>query len=296
MKKEEPHELAHGLFKLLPGPPTMVQIRTTNVWIIEWLSAPDKKTGQLLYQWMEERRPHWAIYSPCYSKTQVLAAIERATHHAHQSTMIPVLHLEAHGDADGLEGPNGTGGNERLSWDELAEPLQGLNLATRCNLLIFIAACTGFAGINVFLRGPRAPAVALVGPDSLISESTLFWATKEFYRRCMDPSASLTDMATSASREAGTVEFEPEPFAVLAFESMIKTLLHGVRRGEWIRRLEQVRLKVSSLQLMWDQLFMIDLWPENRERFGVDITAVVDVLSKTPESIVLLCSEASLSA
>lgn len=284
MGNDQPDVLEQTLLEQLPGPPTMGQICTTNVWIIEWLSAQDRRTGKLLHDWLQERRSGWAAYSPCSSKAEVLSAIERATLRAQQSNMIPLLHLEAHGNETGLGGPNGIGGNELLSWDELTEPLQRLNLATQCNLLVFVAACTGFAGIKAFYRGPRAPAVALIGPDSTVAAANLLWGTKEFYRRYMDESPRLTDIAASASREAGTVEFEPEPFAVLAFESMIKALIHGARPGVWRQRLERIRERVPELQLTWNKLFMIDLWSANRKRFGVDMAAVVEALSKIQES------------
>ncbi|MGD9576771.1 MAG: hypothetical protein AB7Y74_00815 [Syntrophorhabdus sp.] len=195
-----------------------------------------------------------------------------------------MLHLEAHGSEAGLTGPNGTGDKEFLSWDELTDPLQRLNLATQCNLLVFVAACNGFAGIKAFYRGPRAPAVALVGPDSIVAEANLLWGTKEFYRRYMDESPRLTEIVGSASREAGTVEFEKEPFALLAFESMIKAFIHGVPPRQWMQRLERIRARIPELQLRWNELFMIDLWPANQERFGLDITAVVESLSKIKKS------------
>jgi hypothetical protein len=71
---------------------------------------------------------------------------------------------------------------------------------------------------------------------------------------------------------------------------MIQLLIHDLRPGEWAQRIEKNRKNVSALQSLWDMLFMIDLWPENRQRFGVDMSAVVDALSKMPESVVLAVS------
>lgn len=288
--KDDQSDALNFLAEQLPGPPKMGLITTTNLWIIEWLLAQDRRTGKLLHDWIEERRSGWAAYSPCSSKAEVLAALEQVIQRAQRTNIVPILHLEAHGGEDGLVGPNGAGGIERLRWDELTEFLQKLNLATRCNLLVFVGACTGFAGIKAFNRGPRAPAVALVGPSSSVEEANLIWATKEFCRRYMDPSPNLTDITASASREAGATNFELEPFAMLAFESMIQLLIHDLHPGEWAQRIEKNRGKGPALQSLWDQLFMIDLWPENRQRFGVDMAAVVDALSKIPESMVLAAS------
>ena len=148
-----------ALFETLPGPPEVAEIRTSNVWIVEWLSADEAHTGRDLHDWMKERRPGWSVHVPCETKAEVIAAIARATERAQDSGMSPVLHLEAHGGNEGLGGPDGKNGKEFLTWDELTEPLQKLNLATRCNLVVVVAACIGFAGIQVLRRGPRAPAL-----------------------------------------------------------------------------------------------------------------------------------------
>jgi hypothetical protein len=216
--------------------------------------------------------------------------------------MIPVLHLETHGDEVGLGGPDESGGSELLTWEELTDPLQELSLATRCNLVIFVAACIGFAGVKALRRGPRAPAVALVGPDANVKPGNLLWGTKEFYRRWMDRSPKLEDITVSASREAGTVNFELEPFATLFYEAFVEELITSVRPSEHHRRTERLHQRMlaaaalpaseiddrlaflpplppwTALQQVWDTMFMIDLYPRNRERFGLDVRAIVEVI------------------
>jgi hypothetical protein len=279
----------------------MARIQTTNAWIIEWLDPQYQKTGRLLHDWLQDRRPGWSAYVPCKSKADVLAAIERATVRAQQSRIRPLLHLEAHGDKFGLS-PNELGPTEVLTWEELADPLQQLNLVAACNLVVLVAACTGFAGIKAFFRGPRAPAVVLVGPTDRIVEGDLLRGTKEFYRRWCDAEPRLSDIVESASREVGPARFEVEPFAVLAFEAVAQTLLVSLRADERERRADVYRQRMRAsrefsdseierrlsllpaippaevLQEEWDRLFMIDLWPENRGKFGVDMTLVRNCL------------------
>jgi hypothetical protein len=284
------------LLRTLPGPPPRAEIRTTNVWIIEWLFPDDQKTGKLLHDWMQERRPGWSAYSSCRSEADVIEAIERATVRARQSGMIPVLHIEAHGDEVGLGGPHTGGSAGLITWDELADPLQRLNLMTRCNLGVFVAACTGFAAIMTFTRGPRAPAAWLVGPDDTVTQADLLRGTKEFYRRWIDKVPRLSDIAASASLETEPVALEPESFALIAFESLAQCLIismhpnhlyhHIDHIGRYIQGagvIERTNADLSSIsiamfQQSWDKLFMIDLYPENRQRFGVDMSTVIKMV------------------
>jgi len=292
-----------ALFDSLPGPPVKAVIKSTNVWIIEWLPLDDQSTGRLLHEWIQKRRPGWSKYFACSSKLDVICSIDRATQLAKKSKMIPILHFETHGNETGLGGPDGNGGLELLTWNELAESLQNLNLATCCNLVVLVAACIGYAGIKVFIRGPKAPAVALVGPDAPIMSSNLLSATKEFYRRLMDDDdPKLDKIAISASREAGTVSLKWEPFAVLAYDSFSEELIISMREdqqkvqvnrirqrmletnkwstGEIERRLLNISpsLVANSTQKIWDEMFMIDICPGNRGRFGVDWCDIVDLV------------------
>jgi len=266
------------LFDSLPGPPKKAVLKPTSIWIIEWLGSNDKRTGNLLHEWVQEQRSGWSAYYRAMSKQDVLSSIERAANRSNISEMNPLLHIEAHGDESGLGGPDGSGGEEMLIWDELTEPLQELNLATNCNLIVLVAACIGFAGIKALTKGPRAPAIAIIGPDAKIYENELLLATKEFYRRWMDDgNPNLGEITTCASREAGTASFAMEPFAVLAHEVLAEYLIISMRE-------DQKRKQVNRyfIQKTWDEMFMIDVYPENRERFGVNWDEIVDMIGSSP--------------
>lgn len=244
---------------------------------------------------MERLRPGWSAYHYCRSKGQVIDAIEQATRRARNSNMIPVLHIEAHGCDSGLT--NGVHA-DFLTWDELTEPLQRLNMATQCNLVVVVAACIGFAAVQALIRGPRAPAVALVGLDANVNPGDLLAGSKEFYRRWLDDKPHLTDITASASRETGTANFEWESFAGLAYETLVEHLVKSVRPTEhrsWVERIRHRMLTETALsaaeienrlpqhmrpwprfQTLWDQMFMIDLYPKNRERFDLDIREIVE--------------------
>lgn len=282
-----------SLIDSLPKPPAFAEVQTTNVWIIEWLSTGERRTGKELYEWMEQQRPGWSIYDRCATKGEVICSIKQAAHTTQQNGMVPVLHIEAHSGPNGIE-PSRDTKEELLTWGELTIPLQHLNVATKCNLIVVVAACLGFAAIQALTKGPRAPAVALVGPDATVCESDLLLGAKEFYRRFKDKKPRLIDMAESASREMSGTDFEIEPFATLAYESFIEQLIRKKRPLECQARLDRLRhrmhqetsfpeeeikrrlaelpeiLPSDHLQQIWDYMFMIDLDQKNKERFGLN--------------------------
>lgn len=291
------------LFKSLPAPPEIIYLKSTNVWVIEWLSPNERSTGYELHEWLNVKRPRWSNYYKCENKAQVLQAISKATVYAGKSHAVPVLHIEAHGSVDGLA-PDSSGHSEFMLWEELTIPLQQLNLATRCNLVVFIAACIGFAGIKAFHSGPRAPAVALVGPVDLINPRQLLEGSKEFYRRWMDDKPKLIDIVESASRDSGAIGFEYESFVLLAFEAVVEEFIKSLRPNKKVKTIEKYRQKFTRdglsklvieiklalfpylhqqevLQQVWDQMFMIDLYPENKQRFGVNMKEIVNIILKS---------------
>lgn len=293
------------LIESLPKLPALAEVRPTNIWIIEWLSPGERRTGSELHAWMEQQRPRWSIYYSCTSKREVIRSIERATRFAHRSGMVPILHIEAHGGIAGLA-PSSYACGESLSWTELTIPLQQLNLATNCNLIVVAAACLGFAAIQALTKGPRAPAVALVGPDATLSASDLLLGAKEFYRRFKDDSPRLADIAESASREMCAAAFEWEPFATLSYEAFVEQLVRTRRPTEHHARLERLRHRMhqetglsveeiearlaglpelppsEELQQIWNYMFMIDLEPKNEERFGLNWKEIADRILAAP--------------
>ncbi|MCK8604415.1 hypothetical protein [Desulfoferrobacter suflitae] len=289
----------------LPKPPPVAGVKTTNIWLIEWLSPAERRTGRELHEWMETKRSGWSIYNSCDSKAEVLEYINRAAAIAERGLFVPLLHIEAHGGGAGIA-PSASRDAEFLSWEELTDPLQQLNLGTKCNLIAVVAACIGFAGIKALRQGPRAPAVALVGLDSTVSPTDLLMGTKELYRRCMDDSPRLTEVVESASRETGTAAFQLEPLATLAYEALVETLVkmrrpsvRHERINEFRQRMalgtdlspEEIEYRLASIPILppwneiqqtWDTMFMIDLEPRNAERFGIDWKTIVDKIGSHP--------------
>lgn len=266
----------------LPQPRQTAQLRCSNPWVIEWLPDGERQTGRELVDWMNQQRPNWAKYIRCRSKADVIEAIHLAERWAMSTGSVPILHIEAHGDEAGLEGPD-LDGIERLTWDELNGPLQSLNVATGCNLVLVVAACTGIAGLIAMAGGPRAAAMGVVGPTDTLSPRDLLEGLKEFYRRLQHPGAHLAEMTDSASRETSGVDIAIEPFAPLIMETIVKDLVLQLRAALAKQAAGLVFLPEAQfthhqlLQVMWDQMFMIDIHPENRERFDLNLEHVVEV-------------------
>lgn len=233
------------LIEGLPKLPALAGVRATNVWIIEWLSPGEKRTGNELHIWMQSQRPGWSVYDRCESKTEVVRSIEHAAGLAKRSGKVPILHIEAHGCDMGIASSNDPRG-DFLSWSELTIPLQQLNVATNCNLIVVVAACFGFAAIQALTKGPRAPAVALVGPNATLSGNELLLGAKEFYRRFSDERPRLVDIAESASREMTSAGFEWEPFATMAYEALVEQLITAKRPAERYARLERLRERMRK--------------------------------------------------
>lgn len=279
------------LMKSLPTPPQQGSIRTNRVLILEWLqdAADEPRTGLELHQILEGLRPGWSKYIRCNTKGEFLRAIAEESD---QDDAPRILHLESHGCNDGL----GDGsGREFLTWNELNPKLQALNLACRCNLLVFVAACRGFAGISALTQGPRAPAAVLVGPARAVNTEELALASSAFYRELIDGTARLQSICDSSTDRSGVL-FEPEPMAILAYEAFVETMIDRARPENREERMRIMRQQLArnglnaahAERLMlefdlneanlwqrgWNHFFMLDLDPGNATRFGLDVIEI----------------------
>jgi hypothetical protein len=85
-----------------------------------------------------------------------------------QTGRAPVLHIETHGDEHGI----GTG--EGIDWPDLMEEMIPLNRLTRLNLVVILAACEGFFGVQMLQPDRRAAAFrGLIGPRRSVTAGEL---------------------------------------------------------------------------------------------------------------------------
>ena len=82
--------------------PTQGSIKVTNIWVLQWLPAEERQTGEELADWANQRRRGWTAFFRCNSKRDVIGAIDSAADHARSMDCSPILHIEAHGDENGI--------------------------------------------------------------------------------------------------------------------------------------------------------------------------------------------------
>ncbi|SRR6266571_409302 len=94
-------------------------------------------------------------------------------------TLLPILHISAHGDQNGLELSNG----DIITWEELRTLLTPANEALQGGLMVCMSCCEGYAGIRMamFEEESALPFFALVGsstsptwPETAIGFATFY--------------------------------------------------------------------------------------------------------------------------
>jgi hypothetical protein len=288
--------------------------KPTHIWIIEWLSSSDRQTGRELHEWMQERNYSFqSVYWQCFSKDKVLAAIKRAAKHAKHHGTIPLIHLEAHGSEDGLS--DSREGKNVLKWDELTQPLQSLNIVTRCNLVVLFAACKGYAGFRSVLKAFKdkkigiisIPALITAGPLYDVAASALLNSMKEFYR-CLSGYEKDFDNAIISASNEGNYEIDRILTTNIVYEALLEYLIISMHEDQRVARTNRLRekfLKINNKrtlspeeerrleeacsptfqaethQQQWDTMFMIDIFPENKKRFGINVSNVIKKILDT---------------
>ena len=165
---------------------------------------------------------------PCIVKTAVnLEAFEASFKIGLKEAMeaypglFPILHISAHGFADGIQLSSG----EVLNWDTLKELLQPINKALSNALIVCLSSCEGFAGIRMAMNREDGdqPFFALVanGAKPLWGDTAVAYSS--FYH-LIAKGAHLKD-AANAMRIASGNEF----FWIETAEGARQTYLEHVK-------------------------------------------------------------------
>jgi hypothetical protein len=152
------------------------------VFVIESPSAADlydrRSEGEIVRQAVElnglccvvKTAISLAAFDACL-KVSLSRAMETLPSH------IPLLHISAHGNGDGIQLSDG----KFMSWIELKERLRPVNRALGGSLVVCMSSCQGYAGIRMAMHVDEVdlPYLALVGCNSMPSwgETAVAYAT-----------------------------------------------------------------------------------------------------------------------
>jgi hypothetical protein len=278
------------------------QLTLGRVHIVEWLNAGDDDTGQKLFAELQSMgaasQPQVEVdFYQIDTTRELLGLLSSFTDQYRADKLTPLLHLETHGNEDGI----GTDA-EGIAWRDLAEALVPLNHATRMKLVINLAACLGVFGTTMLRPefGP-APFRGLIGPRRELDETQVLASCRAFYQTIFDQkdgNAALKAMNdavitteetfwTMSAELAFKVAFQdymlrgdgsPQGAAVRAEAFATRRAARvAARRGaqvpvaevaEWRERARAFLLNHEArFDLEWRKFFYIDEFPENAQRF-----------------------------
>jgi len=211
----------------------------------------------------------------------------------------PILHIECHGleDTTGISLANG----EHMSWAELKPYLTAINIATKCNLLVVLAACFGGHMVQIIQPVERAPCLALLSPTKEIYPDEILKPLTAFYTELfhsLNLNAALNKLRSHPITEGGYY-FKTAPDF---FQSVYVGYLKGIADEEKFKFKHRAKniyteLKKSGttspgsigaikkmlkqtqpdfFKSYYENLFMIDLYPKNKSRFNITYAEVLD--------------------
>lgn len=154
----------------------------SKIAIIESIAINEVQTGTHLADYIQGLNLQ---YSPGLQICKITSGSELTKHlleleQEAKAGAIPMIHFEMHGtsDARGLVSAN----LEVVPWSDISEILLRINLATRFNLVVFVAACNGGYFLEEMKLIAPTPCYALVAPTDEVDPSEIMRAARDFYR------------------------------------------------------------------------------------------------------------------
>lgn len=237
----------------------------------------------------------------------LLAFLERVRAEVEMMGRSPILHFEIHGSSDqkGLV----LRSSEFVPWTSLLGPLTDINRATGNNLLLTLAVCHG-AWLGTILSASRpAPFWALIGPSTSEYPIVLFPAFEAFYRTLLDEldgGKAVRELLEAAGARSAKhslsvihgeriftrsfrryVEEKCSPDAIaqrvaaIIAEQKQRASAQGatVPEAQWDRQAADIAAGLADTRPMFEEyrrrFFMIDVCPENDDRFALTYEEVV---------------------
>ncbi len=274
-----------------------------RIHIVDSLPSGELHTGQRLYEFLcliPGNADHVSL-EPCISRDEFFAALKKIRSDLEVTGEIPLIHIEAHGSADGLALASG----EFLPWDDLESILTEVNMLCGLHLMVCTAACYGEHLMKV-MDNPveRAPIWGCIGPTGALSAGAILDAFKAFYGKLLETSSldQAMDEIGAALPSAGAKWsfWSAEYLFSVAFRTYLKQLGTPEKLDERARALAARLIRQGNLPpgdfhkfygfamaelrrpehffVRYKQFFfMIDLFPDNGQRFTLEYRDVAGI-------------------
>jgi len=266
--------------------------RFNQILVVDSIPAGDLNTAKRL---MEDLGSYSVAYAPSppvkYVRVEtgdeLIEQINTCRKDALEQDIIPMLHIECHGDEDGFQFADGS----LADWEELKLPITELNVATGLNLMIAVAACTGGALAKVLRMSDRAPFWGLIGPTKTVTPTALEKAYRALYLTLLSTKSpaeavKAMDEATEPGLfwrttaqglfEKGWTGYKKEYCTPTALDLRAKRMQERfIQLSEKSPpNLEELRARLvehepKAFERYRASFFMYDLFPEHQARFPV---------------------------
>lgn len=273
-------------------------LRFNAIYVLESLREGELKTGQDLYDSVvlpacsELFEGPYTEFAVIPNERELHAKLSVIAYAARHGNHLPVIHFEAHGDESGIELADGSS----ISWRSLVLRLAEINQACRMNLVVVAMACNGWGLTYALMPSDRAPVFMLVGPPDNILAANILVATKAFYGaliKYMDVNRALAAMNSCAPFQNWAIkpatseilfcrvfrmylDEYANPQALKERENTLIAKLARVRQLDVLQTAAlrtELRPQLANREWWYDhfreQFLMLDLFPENRPRFGL---------------------------
>ncbi len=267
-----------------------------KIWIVESLSPGDLKTGENLYKDRVEPTCFQlneveSKFCRLESKEDFMSLLKKIQKDTKEYGKFPIIHIECHGSEQGLTMAN----NDQISWKELRDPLIQINMASKLNLLVVLAACNGANLIKTVSQLDRAPFFALIGPTKDVTTGSIEKNFDAFYKEFLSSYdgdkaiATLNNGKSLQDREyhffpvmslfvEGFKKYYQENCVGKALQSRVENLLSKAMSDPLIRKKGITFIRRNIKQGLKDvehaynnylnKFFMTDIYEENKERFN----------------------------
>jgi hypothetical protein len=239
--------------------------------VIESLRAGDWKTGRALRDDLEIiALPHGnnlqIHYKTAHDADELEFLLRELNAYVSLSGRAPCLHIECHGDKDGLELSDGS----RMPWSRLKPLLVEINRTSRMNLFLVLACCDGAYFLPECRYHETVPFAWMFGPTGEIGADPILALSGALYTELLKGS-DITSALT-----IGGVARPAISYASMSAVGVFRIALKARIKGTPPELRAQVRAVEEPLFDQWRRTyFALDEYPQNTDRFAVTYAQVL---------------------